>query len=499
MAASSLLVDVNPLDRIGQVSALAKLQSYFLIGSLAMIATVVLCARRGGAAREWGVRVACAGFAGLTSGFVAAGVAVALHGTPWGLNAKFGDAGQLFDWSHLVLLGDAPPNHYPPTIVYLLAAGRAITSVPIPYVYKFVQLAGVALTGPLAYLSWRLHLRPGWALGIGVVAALPLLQPYKPYEYLVLIVLVPVIVKFLRVLRGCAVSTYRSTVLAGLAFGITFGLLFQTYSGWFLWSAPGAVGATLVFLPWRTGGLRRAMALLGTTGAAFVGSASPHLFGVVSAMVSGAINDSYFYFDVYVDPAYVAMWRDDLLTPGLAGWPPPGELGEVGLFTALLALGAGVAVALGGRRPLVVGVGAVALGAWLMRFWIAGRMYDTQSVQLYPRTTAEVLYCLLLLSGFAIYFGVRRLSGLLSSRAALGTVPDAPGARISLAPVVGALCGLMLLFGSAASATSDKFMPNRHHTVGFLAWTAHATELLNGECAEIAPRNTCTSTTPQPN
>jgi galactan 5-O-arabinofuranosyltransferase len=62
------------------------------------------------------------------------------------------------------------------------------------------------------------------------------------------------------------------------------------------------------------------------------------------------VQDRYFYFDTSVEPAYIAMWRNDL--PGDVGpWPPPGELAGVGVFTLLLVVGLGAAVALAGGGP----------------------------------------------------------------------------------------------------------------------------------------------------
>ena len=54
------------------------------------------------------------------------------------------------------------------------------------------------------YLAWRLLLAPGWALAVTLIAALPLLEPYKPYTTVVLVVLVPVLIALLSALRRVA-------------------------------------------------------------------------------------------------------------------------------------------------------------------------------------------------------------------------------------------------------------------------------------------------------
>ena len=118
----------------------------------------------------------------------------------------------------------------------------------------------------------------------------------------------------------------------------------------FMQAALGAA-ASSIFAP------VRALALDVT----FVAVAWRHLLGLLAP--TGGVNDAYFYFDTNTDPAYFAMWRND--RPGdvaAAGWPPPGELGYVGLFTLILVLGVGVALWLGWRRTTVLSLGLIAVG-----------------------------------------------------------------------------------------------------------------------------------------
>jgi galactan 5-O-arabinofuranosyltransferase len=103
-------------------------------------------------------------------------------------------------------------------------------------------------------------------------------------------------------------------------------------------------------------------------------------------------------------------------------------------------------------------------GAWFWRFWYAHSLFDTKLVQLYPRTTPLILCCLIVLSGMAVYWLVARL-------------PSDHQLRSPWA-VIGAMCGLLLLFASSGSATADRYMPSNTTPpgVGWLAWNAHRQE-----------------------
>jgi galactan 5-O-arabinofuranosyltransferase len=165
------------------------------------------------------------------------------------------------------------------------------------------------------------------------------------------------------------------------------------------------------------------------------------------------------YFDTRTEPMYVAMFRNDL--PGTVGvWPPLGELGGVGLFTIVLLIGLGVAVALGRRTTLVIGATSMMGGAWIFRFFYARMMWETKLVQLYPRTTALILYLLLLLSVYGVALVVERLALRDSLRG--------PSARIGVA------CAMLLLLASVGSATADRYMPSAASPPGpgLLSWNA---------------------------
>ena len=455
---SCLHIDVDPQERLGQISGLASLGLRFTIATIVLVIALTVASRwRGGVAFATTARLACAALAGLASAFVAGGIIVALHGTSWGLNGAAGDAGNLIRWSRGLDVSDA----YPPLGPKILGWYTDLFGFRTEYALKHLQIMGTAALGPCTYLAWRLLLRPAWALGIGGVASLPLLEaaPYKPYALIVLVALVPLLVRFLDELRTSERRSRLASARRGLAFGVVFGVLFLLYSGWFQWAAPGVIVATLVLFPWRQAA-GSALVLVGGAATTFLAITGSYLIGVLS---SSALADQYAYFDVFTEPAYIAMWKGDLPGP-LPMWPPFGELGGVGVFTLVVIVGFGAAVALGRGRTLVISVAAIMAGAWLLRFWYASQMFDTRLVQLYPRTTALILYCLLVLAGFAVYLLVERHR----QAAAESPIHSSSG-------LIGAICALALLFGSAASSISNAYMPRDTfpHSYGRLAWTAH--------------------------
>lgn len=486
-AAGSLLLSmsimVDPLDRVGQVSGVAGLDLRFVVLGLLVLAACVVAAR--GSATTWAVvsRCACAAVAGLATGLVGAGILLALRGTQWPLFAFSGDSGQLIAWAEDLRAGRPIPADYPPVVIHVIAGLAELMGTSTAEALRAVQVLGTAVFGPISYLFWRLRLSPTWALAVTLVAALPLLEPYKSYTTVVLVATVAVLVAFLGALRNAQDLAWARVAVLGVATGACLGALFLVYSGWFVWSAPGALVVTLVVFPWRRAALR-GLALVGLTGVCFAAVAAPHLIGLLAS--SGTVQDRFFYFDTYVDPAYIAMWRNDL--PGDVGpWPPPGELGGVGVFTVLLVIGLGAAVALGGRRTAVLAVCSLMAGSWLMRFWFASQMYATGTVQLYPRTTAEILFCLLLLWVLAARLGVDRLR-LLAERwelpAKLGNGDDSPARRRAPGAIVtiGVLCAGLLLALSIGSSVADRFMARDDNSVGLLAYVAQMVRQPDGTC-----------------
>jgi hypothetical protein len=474
----STFVEVDPIGRVGQVSGLAGVQvwSALLAGVLVAGLLIVERVRRGGS-RDGLVRLGCAAAAGLATGAVAGGVVVALHGTPYGLWAGQGDYKDLLDWIQRMRAGQPTTDHYPPLFLYALAAYSWLREMPLAFALKDLQIIGTALFGPATYLAWRLLMRPGWALSIGVVASLTVIVPLKPYREIVLVVLLPVIIAFVQHVRSAAAQpgprgAVRGAALAGALFGVTFGLLFLLYSGWFVWLAPGVAVALAVLAPWRTR-WPAILALGGATAAVFVAVSWIHLRGLFSAR--GGASDAYAYFDTYTEPTFIAMWRDDRPLDLRDGpWPPPGELANVGVFTVLLVVGRGVAIVLGWRRTAVVTLLCGACGAWLVRMLLASRVYADGLVRLYPRTTPVLLCCLLLLAGLGVRYAAATIHRQL---------PEPQRGALHAVPIGLLLVPLLYFFASAGSATADRYMPDAHLAdYGYFAWLAHVTPEPDGGC-----------------
>ncbi|ANZ34746.1 hypothetical protein BBK82_00275 [Lentzea guizhouensis] len=464
-------VEVDPLDRVGQVSGLAGLQLRFALIALAVLVVVVIAARTRYA--HVVERFAAAAAAGLFSALVAGAVVVALRGTTYGLFASYGDAGVVTEWARSLVQTGEMPWSYPPGFIHAMAWYSELSGSTPEASLKVMQILGTAVFGPAAYLSWRLVLRPMWALVLGVVPSMVLIEPYKVYANLMLVVFVPVVLFLLQRLRKADHLTYRGIVARGIGAGAVIGVVFLVYSGWFVWSAPGVVVAALVVFPWRTG-LWRGLTLVAVTTVTFVAVSWIHLSTIVSA--SGGMVDRYFYFDVYAEPTYIAMTRGDMpgALPGV--WPPPGELGGVGVFTVIALVGVAAAIVVGRNRTAVILLTSLFAGAWLIRFYYASTMYERDAVQLYPRSSAELLYSMLLLCGFALYFGMERLEGVPKLRPWLG----ARSLRIA------ALAGMCVLIAMVGSSIGDRYMPRSDDSLGMLALASHLTQQPDGTCPAYA-------------
>ncbi|HEU5473345.1 MAG TPA: hypothetical protein VFV67_22100 [Actinophytocola sp.] len=464
-------IDVSPLDRVGQVSGLAGLQLRYAVLGLVLLAVVAITATaRWARLSALTVRMVAAGAAGLFSGLVAGAVVVALRGTSWGLFGPVGDAGTLTAMARNLLETGWVPTTYPPGFIHALAGYAELTGSTPEHSLKVLQIVLTALYGPAVYLAWRLLLPPLWALGVGVVAALPVVETYKPYEPIALALLIPVLLLLLRHLRRSGGMSWRRLALAGVGFGLALGAIFELYSAWFVWSAPGVLAAALLVFPWRRGATR-GLTLVAVTAVVFALIGHRHLLGLVE--IHDSFPDRWFYYDAYVEPAYFAMGR---AMPGVnvGQWPPPGELGGVGLFTVLLLAGLMAALTVAWRRTIVLALACIFAGAWIMRFLISSRMYAGNAVDFYPRTATELLYCLLLLTGFGIYYTVQRVRA---------STPAGWSALAVSSPVrVGVVAALLLLFASAGSAIGDRYMPRTDDSWGAAAFWSHISRQVDGKC-----------------
>jgi galactan 5-O-arabinofuranosyltransferase len=213
---------------------------------------------------------------------------------------------------------------------------------------------------------------------------------------------------------------------------------------------------------------------------------------------SAGTQDRNFSFDVYTDPAYFSMWRTDM--PGVVTqWPPPGEIGGVSVFTALLFVALGVALWLGLSRSVVVATACIFASAWLMRLFFAARMYSTGEVELWIRTDNELLYCGLVFIGLAVYLLAARL---VEARAALSRPPGGegsgagghgwrPGLPLRGPAVIGVFAGLLMLAGSMGSSQSDRYMPADVPSYKVFTYVSHTVRMLNGRCPQYAPHGQC--------
>lgn len=408
----SMAIDVNPMDRIGQVSGLAALQLRFIVGFVAV--ALFWWAMSRWVSPPAALRLACASLAGLATGLYAGGVAVILRGSQWPLNAMRGDSGQLQHWVDDIQHGRPISGVYPPLFPHLLSYWTDLFNPGHPgAALKILGILLVALTGPAVYLAWRLLLPPLWSLGIAVASVFPIVHAAKPYVDVALLVLLPVLAKFITSLLRSSELTTKAALLTGVVYGAGISVIFLWYSGWFVWSAPG-VFAVLVLTTVRLAkegrtALLRAGTMAAATAAVFLALSGSYL---VRLLEGSGTPDTYMYFDTYVDPAYFAMWQGD--QPGAIGqgpWPIPGELGGVGVFMLLLIVGLGVALWLGPRQPVVQVAAFCMLGAFGLRYWFASHMERDHLVQLYPRTSAELLYCGIILCAMAGHLLVGKYAG----------------------------------------------------------------------------------------
>jgi galactan 5-O-arabinofuranosyltransferase len=109
-------------------------------------------------------------------------------------------------------------------------------------------------------------------------------------------------------------------------------------------------------------------------------------------------------------------------------------------------------------------------------------MYQQQAVQLYPRSSAEILYCLLL--PFAALLGWERLRQSSAAILRVGL-----SGRSLPAGVIGAFSALLLVLGSPGSATVDSYLPRDDNSQGRLAWVGQTSRMRDGHCSVYLAAN----------
>ncbi|MFF7181119.1 hypothetical protein [Streptomyces sp. NPDC008121] len=498
-------VDNSPVTRVGQVSGLSNLQLWFALLVLAVLAAVGWATVRAGErVRKLSVRLGAAAVAGLSTGFLGAAQVFALRGTPWPLNGPYGDNNRILGWAEEVLHTGAMDAFYPPGVPYsigYLAKAGLFDGEPA-LAFKWVFIALVALTGPAAYLFWRMSVTPLPALALGLLPALQQTLPHKPYSPLVLVLIVPLIAKLLLWLRASPQFTTRGTVLRGGFLGLLFGLLFLVYSGWHLWSLPGVLVAVLFFYPWRTGRLR-GLAFLGSSLLGFLLVAGVYLRVLLGAT---STRDQWCSGYTLTEPGYIGT------TPlSSRAWDEPGEYPGFGEFAGLhmyavvVLVGLGFAVALGLRKAVVVAPLACFASAWLIRFWLAGHMEADQQVQLFPRTIMQIQVTLTALTVLACVLAAQRLAPLVkrlrSADAETETEdgseakPTAKGASTEARrfTAVGVLLAMALAGGMIGSFFGNQYLPTHpdEKLAGTLAWQAHQFRKPDGDCPKYANFGKC--------
>ncbi|MET9962550.1 hypothetical protein ABZ128_26380 [Streptomyces sp. NPDC006326] len=495
-------ISVNPLVRLGQVSGLAALQQYAALLGLPLLAVLLYTAHRGSLrCHQLVKRLVCAALAGLATGVIAGGIVVALRGTPHALGGQEGDPGVLIDMANSFLHHEGMSGIYPPAFPALIALwakirynGRGETG----FALHDLQIFFTAVAGPMAYLAWRLLLRPFWALLIAVPAAVLFLDPIRPYSHIVMIILLPLLGCWLREMRRAARRSPRQLLLRGAGLGLVFGVLFLWYSGWYVWAAPGALVAALFLFPWRGGAaaVRRAGLFVGATVATAGVVGAPLLYQMARL---GAENpDRYAFLAVYVDPTYVLGWTSDRAgTLTYQTWPVAGEMAGQSGFALLLLFGVGLGIGLGLRSVMVRTTAAVLAGAWLARFWFASHMVHDKAVQLYPRTTWIIMYCLMILAVFGLMAVVHRGSGWVERTvrqrgaeraAATAVIPR----RVVQQLAAGMVCVLALFATMGASWSVNRYMPSSDvDSMGIDAYRAHTIKERDGSCPRFSPRKDC--------
>jgi len=132
---------------------------------------------------------------------------------------------------------------------------------------------------------------------------------------------------------------------------------------------------------------------------------------------------------------------------------------------------------------LLVGLALGVAGAWVLRFSFAARMYETQSVQLYPRTTVEILFCLVVLSVLAVRHGLARLPRPVVAPPSAPPPAGSPSTPVTL----GVLAAALLLALSMGSSLADRYLPRDDGSTALLAYVAQLVRQPDGTCPDFGP------------
>lgn len=267
----------------------APLEPWHLAGLAALVvaATVAVGAALG-RWRSW-EGVVLAG-ASVLLGATALG---ALHGTAWGFDGLYSDAGfrtqavtrftdsaALADYAYRDL-----PAYYPVLWPWLQGRAADLLGVPGWTVMKPAQVLACAVLPVLAWTLWRRVLPPGTAAWVAAVGAVATALPHKPDEWFVLCLLLPWWLEVCRGLRRPEVAPWGAW-----RHGAVLGLLPLTHTYFFLPMGLATVAAYLLDLARRRPPLpawRPALRI----GAVGLLVSAPMWWTLLAARLSGAPSD----------------------------------------------------------------------------------------------------------------------------------------------------------------------------------------------------------------
>lgn len=316
------------------------------------------------------------------AGVVLAGSGTALlHGTRWGMDALYSDAG--FRTETVTRFADSPaladyayrglPAYYPPLWPWLQGRAADLLGLPGWAVMKPAQLLVCLLVPLLSWLLWRRVVPGGPAAWVAAVVAVATALPLKPDEWLVLVLVVP---WWLEVCRGVVVPGRRR--LGAVGHGVVLGLLLLTHT-YFL--APLALATALGMAAdlLRRRPLHPCLGPGLVTGLVAVVVASPSWAGTAWLRLQGQASDG-----------LQLRWSP----PGFDRPPLPlptdtrGVLEAVGVVWLLWAV----------RRSRLAGGLLVALVAAYV-FLVGGQLLQPLGVTLLPEKTDELVEALLAAAG----------------------------------------------------------------------------------------------------
>jgi hypothetical protein len=443
----------DPLDRGHQVAAVSLLTLVLLGATSAWLLLLSPTSPTDPEPRRW--PLTAAGLAGTASGVWAVGAMLALHGTPWSFFADQGDAGRYIEWA--ADLG-ARPAEYPPGGLWLLRGVAAVLGLSEAAALKPTTILVMALTGPLAYLAWRLVSGPTFALYAGVVVAVPFWHSYLPMRRIVLFLILPVIVAGARALLAERPLPGLGNLGRTAALGAALGLLVLVYSGWTYFIAfallPLAVLGIVRLLRDEPRARRTRLGLLAALVVPALLLVSPYVLPMLvdtSARPTALVDD----YAPNIEAALASV--------------PSAFLGETGLgLTLVVPVALLAVVVLRVRRSLLDLLIVAALGsAVVFRLLLLLRFGITENAGLFQRTTPVIGYLLLV----AAVRGVV----LLARAGADTTVPIAKVASAGRAFRQMALVAAAVLLVVNVPVDINAFMPAEDGP-GRFARVAHTTD-----------------------